>query len=139
MFGRAFMDLYNPSEFVTMGETLKVLNAVRYYEIGIPITYAQYRATSPERLIARLTDRNLHLLALRVSRHLGLRPDAVLKHWACAKVARGGDDDDVCRAIVAKFEREGERRVSYAEIARRAWALGRSRLATMVRLITRAG
>lgn len=36
------MDLYNPSEFVAMGQTLKVLNAVRYYEVGIPITYQQY-------------------------------------------------------------------------------------------------
>jgi len=35
------MDLYNPSEFVAMGQTLKVLNAVRYFEVGIPITYEQ--------------------------------------------------------------------------------------------------
>lgn len=40
-FGRAFMDLYNPSDFVTMAQTLKVLNATRYYEIGIPITHEQ--------------------------------------------------------------------------------------------------
>lgn len=40
-FGRAFMDLYNPSDFVNMAQTLKVLNAVRYFEIGIPITYDQ--------------------------------------------------------------------------------------------------
>jgi len=40
-FGRAFMDLYNPSDFVAMAQTLKVLNAIRYYEIGIPITYDQ--------------------------------------------------------------------------------------------------
>lgn len=40
-FGRAFLDLYNPSDFVAMAQTLKVLNAVRYYEIGVPITYDQ--------------------------------------------------------------------------------------------------
>lgn len=40
-FGRAFLDLYNPGDFVGMGQTLKVLNAVRYYEVGIPITYEQ--------------------------------------------------------------------------------------------------
>lgn len=40
-FGRAFMDLYNPSDFVAMAQTLKVLNAIRYFEIGIPITYDQ--------------------------------------------------------------------------------------------------
>lgn len=41
-FGRAFLDLYNPNDFVTMAQTLKVLNAVRYYEVGIPITYQQW-------------------------------------------------------------------------------------------------
>lgn len=42
MFGRAFLDLYNPIDLVNMAQTLKVLNAVRYYEIGIPITYDQF-------------------------------------------------------------------------------------------------
>ncbi len=40
-FGRGFLDFYNPTDFVNMGQTLKVLNAVRYYEIGIPLTYGQ--------------------------------------------------------------------------------------------------
>lgn len=35
------MDLYNPRDFVAMGQTLKVLNAVRHFEVGIPITYEQ--------------------------------------------------------------------------------------------------
>lgn len=38
-FGKAFLDLYDPSSFVDMARTLRVLNAVRHYEIGIPITY----------------------------------------------------------------------------------------------------
>ena len=41
-FGRGFLDLHNPTDFVNMGRTLKVLNAIRYYEIGIPLTYSQY-------------------------------------------------------------------------------------------------
>ena len=41
LYGRAFLDLYNPSDFVEMGKALKVLNAVRYYEVGLPLTYAQ--------------------------------------------------------------------------------------------------
>lgn len=40
-FGRGFLDLYDPTDFVTMGQTLKVLNAVRFHEIGIPVTYAE--------------------------------------------------------------------------------------------------
>ena len=39
--GKGFLDLYDPNEFVAMGRALKVLNAVRYFEIGIPITYLQ--------------------------------------------------------------------------------------------------
>jgi hypothetical protein len=40
-FGRGFLDFYNPTDFVNMGQTLKVLNAVRLYEVGIPLTYTQ--------------------------------------------------------------------------------------------------
>lgn len=40
-FGKTFLDLYNPSEFIQMSQTLRVLNAVRYYEIGLPLTYDQ--------------------------------------------------------------------------------------------------
>jgi len=40
-FGRSFLDLHNPSDFVNMGQALKVLNAVRAWDIGIPITYSQ--------------------------------------------------------------------------------------------------
>ncbi|CAG7849893.1 Vacuolar protein sorting-associated protein 16 homolog [Serendipita indica DSM 11827] len=150
-FGRAFIDLYDPRPFVAMGQTLKVLNAIRYYEIGIPMTYQQYTLLSPEELLARLTSRSMHLLALRIANFLSIKPDAVLKHWACAKISKtrpdggigggiGGvsgtaeDDEDVARGIVEKFEAmgagAGSAGVSYAEIAKRAWESGRNRLAT---------
>ncbi|TEB19163.1 vacuolar assembling/sorting protein VPS16 [Coprinellus micaceus] len=137
-FGRGFLDFYNPTDFVNMGQTLKVLNAVRFYEVGIPLTYTQYNYASPSHLIGRLTSRNMHLLALRISSFLGLKPDAVLKHWACAKIMRsravaGADasgDDEVCKAIVEKFDSLGGADVSYAEIAKKAWEVGRPGLAT---------
>lgn len=40
-FGRGFLDFHNPTDFVNMGQTLKVLNAVRFYEVGIPLTYSE--------------------------------------------------------------------------------------------------
>jgi len=40
-FGRSFLDLHNPNDFVNTGQALKVLNAVRTWDIGIPITYSQ--------------------------------------------------------------------------------------------------
>lgn len=142
-FGRSFLDFHNPTDFVNMGQTLKVLNAVRFYEVGIPLTYSEHNYASPSHLISRLTSRNLHLLALRISSFLSLKPDIVLKHWACAKILRsrptstgvGKDaeltaDDEVCKLIVDKFEQLGGTEVSYAEIAKKAWEVGRSGLAT---------
>ncbi|KAH7345376.1 vacuolar assembling/sorting protein VPS16 [Rhizoctonia solani] len=142
-FGRGFLDMYDPTDFIAMGKTLKILNAARYYEIGIPITYAQYQHTSAAHLIARLTARNEHLLALRIAEFLGRPPDTVLKHWACAKIAKSGkikaEDPDapadgadavVCRAIVDKFRATPG--ASFADIAKRAWELGRGKLATML-------
>ncbi|KAM5537634.1 hypothetical protein V8D89_008712 [Ganoderma adspersum] len=145
-FGRSFLDLYDPSDFIQVGQALKVLNAARFYEIGIPLSYAQYTQLSPTHLVSRLLARNLHLLALRISSYLALPPDAVLKHWACAKIVHSkpqtsgtgknaeldGGDDALCRVIVEKFETLGRGRagVSYADIAKRAWEVGRTALAT---------
>lgn len=63
----------------------------------------------------------------------------MLKHWAAARISRSksdprdtGSDAALCEAIVDKFEREGEKGVSYADIAKKAWEAGRIRLATMV-------
>jgi hypothetical protein len=41
-------------------------------------------------------------------------------------------DEEVSRVIVEKFEKLGGASVSYAEIAKKAWEVGRTRLATMV-------
>ena len=41
-------------------------------------------------------------------------------------------DEEVSKAIVEKFEKLGGATVSYAEIAKKAWEVGRTRLATMV-------
>lgn len=106
----------------------------------------RYTQLSPSQLISRLTSRNLHLLALRISSFLDLQPSAVLKHWACAKILRskptstsketGVDDEVVCRSIVEKFETLGSAGVSYAEIAQKAWEVGRTELATKVGFFT---
>ena len=93
----------------------------------------------------RLTSRNLHLLALRISAYLSLKPDAVLKHWACVKITtskpsatssardiESQGDEEVCRSIVEKFSKLGGASVSYADIAKKAWEVGRLDLATKV-------
>lgn len=107
----------------------------------------RYTYTSPSHLISRLTSRSLHLLALRISTYLEMKPDAVLKHWACAKISRakaspsgsgasaGDADNEICKLIVEKLEKLGRGDVSYADIAKKAWEVGRAGLATKVGVI----
>ena len=118
------------------------------YPAEIVLIYARYNYTSSLHLVNRLTSRNLHLLALRISTYLSLKPDAVLKHWACVKITKskpsasgtGKDaelqgDNEVCQSIVEKFSKLGGGSVSYADIAKKAWEVGRLDLATKVRRI----
>ncbi|GAA5989686.1 hypothetical protein JCM10908_000587 [Rhodotorula pacifica] len=115
-FGKSFLDAYSPSEFVEATRTLRVLNAVRDYKIGLPLTWDQYHSRPPAHLISRLVNRSQHLLALRISAFLGLSPSPVIRHWAQQLIAASApgvvavgagtgaagpqSDEEVCRAIV---------------------------------------
>ncbi|KAI0022045.1 Vps16, N-terminal region-domain-containing protein [Xylariomycetidae sp. FL0641] len=128
-FGKSVLDIYNSDDFVDMCETLRVLNAVRYYEIGLPISFDQYRRLTPEGLIQRLINRHEYLLALRIAGYLRLTTDRIYVHWASAKVRVGDEDDEtICRIIVDKLM--GKPGISFEAIARAAYEEGRGRLAT---------
>jgi len=123
------LDIYNSDDFVDMCETLRVLNAVRFYEIGLPISYDQFLHLTPEKLVRRLINRREYLLALRISSYLRLPTDRIYVHWASQKVRVGPEDEDtICRLIVEKLA--GKRGISFEEIARAAYDEGRGRLAT---------
>jgi len=112
-----------------MCETLRVLNAVRFYEIGLPLSYDQFIRLTPEKLIRRLINRREYLLALRISSYLRLPTDRIYVHWASQKVRVGSEDEEtICRLIVEKLA--GKRGISFEEIARAAYDEGRGHLAT---------
>ncbi|VBB86617.1 Putative vacuolar protein sorting-associated protein 16 VPS16 [Podospora comata] len=128
-FGKSVLDIYNSDDFVDMCETLRVLNAVRNYKIGLPLSYEQYQRLSPSGLITRLLNRHEYLLALRIASYLRLPTDKIYVHWASAKVRLGSEDDDTaCRKIVEKLS--GKPGISFEAIARAAYEEGRGRLAT---------
>lgn len=128
-FGKSILDLYNSDEFVEMCETLRVLNAVRFYEIGLPLSYEQFIRLTPEKLIERLINRHEYLLALKISEYLRLPTDRIYVHWASQKVRISTDDEEsICRLIVQKLD--GKQGVSFEHIARAAYDEGRARLAT---------
>ena len=128
-FGKSVLDIYNSDDFVDMCDTLRVLNAVRFYEIGLPLSYDQYQRLGPDSLIARLLNRHEYLLALRIARYLHLPTDKIYVHWACTKVRTGSEPDEVlCQLVVDRLA--GKPGISFEEIARAAYDEGRGRLAT---------
>lgn len=128
-YGKSVLDLYSSDDFVDTCDTLRVLNAVRFYEVGLPLSYDQYRRMTPEKLIERLTNRNEYLLALRIAEYLHLPSSHIHGHWAQQKVRVSQDaEEDICSVIVKKLR--GKPGVSFEEIARAAYDEGRVRLAT---------
>ncbi|DAA73259.1 TPA_exp: Uncharacterized protein A8136_5184 [Trichophyton benhamiae CBS 112371] len=130
-FGKSILELYNSDEFVDMCEKLRVLNAVRDYKIGLPISYEQYMRLTPEKLIERLINRREYLLAIRVSEYLHLPADKIFVHWAIQKVRSSTEDDDsICQIVVQRLQ--GKQGISFESIARSAHEEGRSHLATQL-------
>lgn len=130
-FGKSVLDLYNSDEFVEMTEKLRVLKAVRDYQIGLPISYEQYMRLTPERLIERLVNRHEYLLAIRISEYLELAADKIYVHWASQKVkVATGDDEAVCKLIVQRLD--GKPGISFELIAQTAYDEGRVQLATQL-------
>ncbi|KAF6822914.1 hypothetical protein CPLU01_11735 [Colletotrichum plurivorum] len=128
-FGKSVLDIYNSDDFVDMCEALRVLNAVRFFEVGLPLSFEQYQRLTPEGLIKRLISRHEYLLALKIAGYLRLPTDRIYVHWASAKVRSGTEDDDtICRLVVERLS--GKPGISFEEIARAAYDEGRGRLAT---------
>uniref|UniRef100_A0A0D3ES82 Protein VACUOLELESS1 n=1 Tax=Oryza barthii TaxID=65489 RepID=A0A0D3ES82_9ORYZ len=85
-YGLAFCSQFPHERFQEMCKTLRVLNAVRDPQIGMPLTIQQYKLLTAPVLIGRLINANQHLLALRISEYLNLNPEVVIMHWACEKI-----------------------------------------------------
>jgi vacuolar protein sorting-associated protein 16 len=130
-FGKSVLELYNSDEFVDMTERLRVLKAVRDFEIGMPLSFDQYLRLTPERLLDRLINRHHYLLAIRMSEYIRIPTDKIYVHWASQKVKTStADDDSVCKLIVQRLE--GKPGISFEIIAQSAYDEGRAHLATQL-------
>ncbi|KAM4023866.1 vacuolar protein sorting-associated protein 16 homolog [Anomaloglossus baeobatrachus] len=131
-FGKCFLDSHSSSEFVTMCQDLRVLNAINDYQIGIPLTIVQYKQLTVPVLLDRLVLRRLYPLAVKICEHLKIPEfkgvSRILAHWACYKVQqKEKSDEDIAQAINQKLgDTTG---ISYSEIASKACDCGRTELA----------
>ncbi|MCJ1310118.1 hypothetical protein MMC25_003779 [Agyrium rufum] len=130
-FGKLVLPLYDSDGFVKMCETLRVLNAVRDYRIGLPISYEQYQRLTPTKLIHRLINRGEYLLSIRLSEYLHLPTERIYVHWASQKVRSSSEPDDViCATVVERLK--DRRGISFESIAKTAYDDGRPSLATQL-------
>ena len=138
-YGKSILDLYASDDFVEMCEKLRVLNAVRDYRIGLPLSYDQYQYLAPEKLIQRIISRREYLLAIRLSEYLHLPTSKIYVHWASQKVRHSSEnEEDICKTVVAKLHNRAG--ISFEAVARAAYDEGRSHLATqLLNHETRAG
>ncbi|KAM7425162.1 Vacuolar protein sorting-associated protein 16, partial [Porites harrisoni] len=131
-FGESFLTDMPPHAFFSMCRNLRVLNAVRDYMVGIPLTYGQLEKLTMKTLIDRLVLRRHYCLAIRICDYLkipkGEGASRILGHLACYKVQQANvDDEEIARAINSKLgETPG---ISYSEIASKAVDCGRTHLA----------
>ncbi|KAJ2759019.1 Vacuolar protein, partial [Coemansia nantahalensis] len=134
--GKAFLPAYNGDKLADMCRSLRVLNALGGYAVGIPASLTQFQSLPLEEWVARLLSRNHHRLALQVCRYMDAPSGQVYVHWACAKIrASTLDDDALYRVLLDKLGAAPPTAVpSYVEVAEVAHRCGYRRLA--VRLLS---
>ncbi|KAL8172309.1 hypothetical protein V2J09_024113 [Rumex salicifolius] len=131
-YGQAFCSTVPRDRFQEMCKTLRVLNAARSPEIGIPLSLQQYKDLTAPVLISRLINANHHLLALRLSEYLGLSPDLVVMHWACSKITASLSIPDSGLLEILLDKLKLCKGISYASVAEHADKSGRRKLAAML-------
>ncbi|KAI3967604.1 hypothetical protein MKW92_003479 [Papaver armeniacum] len=130
-YGQSFCSHVNRDQFREMCTTLRVLNAVRNYEIGVPLTIQQYKLLTAPVLIGRLINAHQHLLALRISKYIGLSQQevVVMHHWACAKITNSPAIDDAALLEMLLDKLKLCKGISYPAVAAQADKSGRRKLA----------
>ncbi|KAI0515930.1 hypothetical protein KFK09_008601 [Dendrobium nobile] len=131
-YGRAFCSQFSRDRFQDICKTLRVLNAVRNHEIGIPLSIQQYKSLTAPVLIGRLINAYHHLLALKISEYLNLNSEVVIMHWTCTKMLASAAIDDAALLEILLDKLKLCKGISYAAIAAHADNNGRRKLAAML-------
>ena len=90
-YGRAFCPVgsYPRKRILQICQSLRILNALRGPNVGLPLTLAQLDALGAPVLISRLVNARRHLLALRIAEMLNLDTDKVTRtHVAVMLIMR---------------------------------------------------
>ncbi|KAG4068339.1 hypothetical protein HA402_007859 [Bradysia odoriphaga] len=131
-FGKAFIPSHNPDEYIRICRILRVLNAIRDSQIGIPLTIKQFHHLKPNVILDRLVFRKHYGLAIHIAKHLKLPESRILEHWAFHKVIHDKNDREVANKIALKFRNPEVEGISFCNIAKKAEEVGKRELAIML-------
>lgn len=130
VFGRAFASHVPRDLLRSVAVKLRLLNALREPDVGLPLTMPQLDALSLPVVVSRLVLARRHLMAYRVAEALGgAGKEEVLLHWAAAKISASPSvaDGALKEALSAKISLMD--RPKYAPLAAHAQSVGRRSLA----------
>ncbi|CAL9013237.1 unnamed protein product [Prunus brigantina] len=131
-YGQAFCSNFQRDHIQEMCKTLRVLNAVRHPDVGMPLSIQQYKLLTPSVLIGRLINSYKHFLALRISEYLGMNQEMVIMHWACSKISASLAISDATLLEILLDKLKLCKGISYAAVAAHADKNGRRKLAAML-------
>ncbi|KAJ6252243.1 vacuolar protein sorting vps16 [Anaeramoeba flamelloides] len=130
--GKSYVRNFNHDYFAEKIKEIRILNQVRMYLIGIPITYNQFKKMGIDNVIIKLLNHRNHALAYEISKYLKLGSNKVLEKWACDKIkyskSQSDEDEKIHDQIMEKLK-ETKSKVSFVEIAKVARDAGRESLA----------
>ncbi|KAJ2008102.1 Vacuolar protein [Coemansia thaxteri] len=130
--GKSFLPVFSGDKLVDMCRSLRIVNCLSSYAVGIPVSLLQFQSLPFEEWVTRLLNRNQHRLAASVCRYMEQPADQVYVHWACAKIRASAtlDDDSLYRALRDRLETLPLGVIaSYVDIAQVANQCGYQRLA----------
>lgn len=133
--GKSFLfDKVDPEFFVNMCQTLRILNVVRHYKTGLPLTFQQYENMGKTGLLNRLILRRQYSIAIQICQYLNMSESdgipRILTEWACYKIKNGlgkVDAEQLANEISAKLGTGSK--VSYSNIALKAIECKQEKLA----------
>nr|CAG4649104.1 EOG090X01BU [Scapholeberis mucronata]SVE93461.1 EOG090X01BU [Scapholeberis mucronata] len=133
--GKSFLfDKVDPEFFVNMCQTLRILNVVRHYKTGLPLTFQQYESLGKTGLLNRLILRRQYSIAIQICQYLNMSESdgipRILTEWACYKIKNGlgkVDAEQLANEISAKLGTGSK--VSYSNIALKAIECKQEKLA----------
>ncbi|KAJ3445501.1 vacuolar protein sorting vps16 [Anaeramoeba flamelloides] len=130
--GKTYLREFDHGYFAKKIKEIRILNQIRVYLVGIPMTYNEYKKIGIRNLIKKLLNHRNHLLAYEITRYLKLGSDKVLERWACDKIRyseRQADEDENIHDQIMKKIKQTKSKVSYVKIATVARDAGRKKLA----------